>query len=246
LRLAARRGVMDAVTDTTSVHRTGREVKDGVSQGPVVVVLAAGRGARFGGEGHELAQTFGVSTVLGTTLAHAVQSQLAVVVVTTEALLPFAAPWLAERDIVLLPPVDAAGGLPLGMGYSIAAGVAARAHAPGWLLLPGDMPMIQPGSLRAVVRAMPQHPVVYAQHQGRRGHPVGFGVELYSELATLSGDEGARRLIARYPAHGVEVGDAGVLMDLDTPGDLDLLRERYAARHGAPAAGAAPATTSRG
>ena len=70
------------------------------------------------------------------------------------------------------------------------------------------------------------HPVVYAQHRGRRGHPVGFASELYSELALLSGDEGARRLVARYPAQGVEVDDPGVLLDVDTIADLTGLRRQ--------------------
>jgi molybdenum cofactor cytidylyltransferase len=64
---------------------------------------------------------------------------------------------------------------------------------------------------------------VYAQHRGRRGHPVGFSPELYSELVQLSGDEGARRLVARYPSHGVELDDPGVLADVDTNDDLAAL-----------------------
>jgi molybdenum cofactor cytidylyltransferase len=40
----------------------------------------------------------------------------------------------------------------------------------------------------------------------------------------LTGDEGARRLVARYPAHGVEVDDPGVLIDVDTQDDLIALR----------------------
>jgi molybdenum cofactor cytidylyltransferase len=43
-------------------------------------------------------------------------------------------------------------------------------------------------------------------------------------LALLSGDEGARRLVARYPAFGVEVDDPGVLIDVDTEDDLERLR----------------------
>ena len=112
------------------------------------------------------------------------------------------------------------------MGYSIATGVIARPDAAGWLILPGDMPMIQPATLLAVARELSQHTVVYAQHRGQRGHPVGFAAELYSELAVLEGDEGARRLVARYPAHGVEVDDPGVLIDIDTEADLDGLRSR--------------------
>jgi molybdenum cofactor cytidylyltransferase len=201
----------------------------------VLVVLAAGRGARFrdgpGERGHKLEQAFGHSTVLGSTLANAVQSGLPLVVVTTAALLGHVTAAVAERDTIVLPEVG--GGdvtEPLGMGYSIAAGVSARANAGAWLILPADMPLVQPDTLRAVAQALPQHPVVYAQYQGRRGHPVGFGTELYSELVQLSGDEGARRLIGRYPAHGVEVSDSGVLMDMDTEDDLQRLRALQAAR----------------
>ena len=203
--------------------------------GPVVVVLAAGQGSRFGGAarqlGHKLAQVFAGSTVIGSTLSNVLRSGLSLVVVTTEELQPLVAAFVPPDDVVLLPAVGSDGvDLPLGMGYSIAAGVSARAHASGWVVLPADMPMIQPESVRAVAGAMPQHPVVYAQHRGRRGHPVGFAAELYSELALLSGDDGARRLVARYPAHGVELPDVGVLMDLDTEADLQALRTVHAAR----------------
>jgi molybdenum cofactor cytidylyltransferase len=110
------------------------------------------------------------------------------------------------------------------MGFSIATGVAERSGAPGWLVLPGDMPLVQPATLLAVATALEQYPVVYAQYRGRRGHPVGFAAELYSELVLLTGDDGARRVVARYPAFGQEVPDAGALMDLDTPADLAVLR----------------------
>ena len=94
---------------------------------------------------------------------------------------------------------------------------------------------MQPTTLLAVSRALDHHPVAYAQHKGRRGHPVGFGAELYSELVTLSGDEGARRLVARYPAHGVEVDDGGVLLDVDTRDDLERLRQMQQSAAAVPA-----------
>ena len=187
---------------------------------PTIVIPAAGRGSRFAGPQHKLEQPFGGSTVLGSTVRHAVQTQLPVVVVTTEALQPIVAELLAARDIVVLSAFDAARG----MGHTIATGVAERSGAPGWLVLPGDMPLVRPDSILAVATALEQHAVVYAQHLGRRGHPVGFSAELYSELIALTGDEGARRLMARYPAHGQEVDDPGVLLDVDTAADLEALR----------------------
>ena len=193
--------------------------------GPVVIVVAAGRGSRFSGRGHKLLQALGSSTVLGTTLGHVLESGLALVVVTTAALGSEAARFVARRDVLVLGDEEAARG----MGHSIAAGVSARPEAPGWLVLPGDMPLVAPATLLAVADAVAEHPVVYAQHHGRRGHPVGFAAELLSELRQLSGDEGARRLLARYPAHGIELDDPGVLVDVDTVEDLAAARARTAA-----------------
>ena len=191
---------------------------------PTIVVLAAGRGSRFGGPKHKLQQPFDGSTVLGATLRHAIETQLPVLVVTTAALTPLVAGLLATRDIVVL----SAGEAARGMGYSIAAGVAERSGAPGWIVLPGEMPLVLPDTLLAVATALEQHPVVYAQHRGRRGHPVAFAAELFSELILLDGDDGARRVVARYPSHGLEVEDPGVLLDVDTPSDLDTLRANVA------------------
>jgi len=191
---------------------------------PAVIVLAAGKGSRFLGTEHKLVQSLGSLTVLGTTLRQAIASHLPVVVVTTEALADVARRSVAARDVVLIPEVGTDGQNGLGMGYSIAAGVSARPDASGWLILPGDMPRVQPDTLQRVARELASHAVVYAQYKGRRGHPVGFSGELYSELVALSGDEGARRVIARYPAFAVNVEDAGVLVDVDTVADLDSVR----------------------
>ncbi len=197
---------------------------------PAVIVLGAGRGSRFGGTEHKLMQSLGTSTVFGSTLRHAVASLLPVVVVTTPPLAELARLSIAARDIVVLPSVgsktESGEERALGMGHSISAGVGLRADAGGWLVLPGDMPLVMPSSIQAIARALGSHAVVYAQHKGRRGHPVGFSAELYSELVALTGDEGARRLIARYPAIGLELDDAGVLIDIDTPADLDRVRRR--------------------
>ncbi|MGY4828159.1 nucleotidyltransferase family protein [Sphaerotilaceae bacterium SBD11-9] len=195
-----------------------------MSSRPAVVVLAAGQGSRFQGFQHKLMQGLGASTVIATTISNALATELPVLVVTTEPLVELVSRHVATRDVVVLPAVTSAASRALGMGYSIAAGVAARSDASGWLILPADMPMVQTRTLNAVASALESHPVAYAQYRGRRGHPVGFAAELYSELVMLTGDEGARRLLARYPSQGVEVDDPGVLLDVDTEDDLARVR----------------------
>lgn len=195
-----------------------------------VIVLAAGKSARFTAGHHKLVQPLGATCVLAATLANAIASHLRVVVVTTEELVDIARSSVAARDVVVLPSAsDAVARAQPGMGASIAAGVGASADSRGWLVLPGDMPLVQAATMVAVARSLDHHPVAYAQHRGRRGHPVGFAAELYSELIALGGDEGARRIIARYPAFAVERDDPGILVDIDTEEDLLAARRDHAA-----------------
>ncbi len=55
-----------------------------------------------------------------------------------------------------------------------------------------------------------------------RGHPVGFARRHYAALAELTGDEGAKAILAEHRdrLQLIEVADAGVLRDIDTPADI--------------------------
>ena len=169
---------------------------------PVVLVLASGRGERFraaGGQGHKLSALLDGVAVLERTLAAVRASGL---------------PWHLE---------DA--GHP-GMGDSIAAAVRAQAQAPGWLVLPGDLPLVAPQTLCAIAAALQAGAEVAAPvYHGARGHPVGFAAVLGPELRALTGEQGASALVRAAQARGtlrsVAVGDAGVVADIDTPADLE-------------------------
>jgi len=193
---------------------------------PAVVVLAAGAGSRYHGTRHKLSEKLGGDSVLVRTLRNAIASEMAVVLVISEALVAEAQGLVATRDMVVVGARSLRSQTGWGMGDSIAAGVSIHASAGGWLVLPGDMPLVRPSSLRAVAAALDQQPIAFAQHRGRRGHPVGFGAELFSELVMLKGDEGARRLLARYPTAAVELDDPGVLFDIDTVDDLAVAQRR--------------------
>ena len=186
-------------------------------------MLAAGAGSRYRGTRHKLTEQLGGDSVLVRTLRNAIASEMSVVLVISEALIDEAQGLVAPEDMVV---VDLRSQTGWGMGDSIAAGVSIHASATGWLVLPADMPLVRPSSLRAVAAALDQQPIAFAQHRGRRGHPVGFGAELFSELVMLKGDEGARRLLARYPTAAVELDDPGVLFDIDTVDDLAVAQRR--------------------
>ena len=202
-----------------------------------VIVLAAGLAGRLGARRKAAQAPDGngqAAAVLSASLSNAIASRLPVLVVTSADLAPLVHLQVAARDVVVVP-MQVRGN---GVGDSIAAAVSARADAPGWLVLPGDMTQVRPATLQQVALALQTHAVAYAQYRGRRGHPVGFSAELYSELVALHGDEGARRLVARYPAQAVEVDDPGVLIALDAVPDLATLRSVQGGR--AAAAGIPP------
>jgi len=110
-----------------------------------------------------------------------------------------------------------------GMGASLACAARAASEADGYLVALADMPFVRRSSIAGVREALEKGALVAAPYfRARRGHPVGFAGRLRGELAELSGDEGARRVLEAHAADLVKVpvGDPGVVRDIDRPADL--------------------------
>ncbi|MES2941707.1 MAG: nucleotidyltransferase family protein [Pseudomonadota bacterium] len=168
---------------------------------PVVIILAAGRGERFaasGGTVHKLQALLAGKTVLNHVLDAVQASGLPFHVVQADVSRP-------------------------GMGDSIAAGVRATPDAPGWLILPADLPLLRAETLRLIAFA-PDANTTVPLYRGQRGHPVRFSAVCGPELVNLKGEEGASRILRAQAAIGlvtfVDVDDAGVVTDIDTLDDL--------------------------
>lgn len=110
-----------------------------------------------------------------------------------------------------------------GMGASLACAARAAGQADGYLVALADMPFVRPSSIAAVRDALAAGALLAAPYfRTRRGHPVGIAGRFRTELESLGGDEGAKRLLAAHEAELVKVpvGDPGVVRDIDQPGDL--------------------------
>jgi molybdenum cofactor cytidylyltransferase len=177
---------------------------------PTILVLASGRGDRFrasGGQGSKLRALLAGRSVLERTLDAVRASGL-----------PFH--------------VEAAGHP--GMGDAIAAAVRATRDADGWLVVPGDLPLVASQTFRAVAAALAVHEVVVPTWQGERGHPVGFAASCGDELAARTGAEGAASIVraraGRNAVHLLPVQDPGIRIDIDTVDDLAAAERLLAQR----------------
>jgi molybdenum cofactor cytidylyltransferase len=190
------------------------------------ILLAAGRGARFGGA--KLLTPLPVAT-------HGVSAGTAIGVASCLHMLstlPEVFAVVRPGDSMLASQLRAAGARVVecaradeGMGASLACGVAATAAADGWIVALADMPWIAPASIAMVADALRAGAsIVATSHIGVRGHPVGFASRYYAALAGLSGDEGAKSILAAQREHLqlIEVADGGVLRDVDTPSDIEI------------------------
>jgi molybdenum cofactor cytidylyltransferase len=115
-----------------------------------------------------------------------------------------------------------------GMGDSIAAAVRATRDAAGWLILPGDLPLIHPETLHAVANALVEHAAVFPTFEGQRGHPVGFSAQCRAGLESLKGNQGAALVLSTYHAIELVVNDAGAVTDIDTLDDLYRVAHKLA------------------
>jgi molybdenum cofactor cytidylyltransferase len=183
------------------------------------ILLAAGRGTRFGAAPKLLASLDGVPLV-----RHAAQAALSsragplVVVLGHEAEAVRAA--LTGLDAAFVENPHFADGL----STSLRAGFRALSpEADAAVVLLGDMPGVGSGLIDRLVAAYaPERPAaVVPVTGGRRANPVLLDRRLAGDIAALSGDRGAAGLLKDRPdVLELTVDDPGALLDVDTPAAL--------------------------
>jgi molybdenum cofactor cytidylyltransferase len=187
-----------------------------------ILILAAGASSRMGRGRDKLMQDANGIPLLARVIARAVATGLPLYVTIPGPNHPRAN---LVRD---------GGGVPVivtnwadGMSASIQAGLAALPNGtPGVMILPGDMPDLQSKDLQDIAHTAQTNPAAIIRataDDATPGHPVVFPADLFGELANLSGDAGARAVIAAHKNRLILHALPGTraLVDLDTQADWD-------------------------
>lgn len=169
-----------------------------------VLLLAAGRGSRFGGG--KLA-----APLAGKPLSRHASDRLATLPARRHlAICSAQTPELPGFDRLILTPPDAP------LATSIATGISALGPASAVLIALADMPLVPTRHFQALLAAFDGDRIA-SRVDGRLMVPAVFGCHHFGALLELEGDRGAGALL--HDAQGVDL-QASLAVDIDTAADL--------------------------
>ncbi len=117
-----------------------------------------------------------------------------------------------------------------GMFSSVRAGVSGLPQGAPFLLLPVDIPLVRPGSVRLLLERQAGHPgrILHPTYRGERGHPPLLPADLRADILAWGGEGGLMGLLARNEERALDipVADSHILLDMDTDQDVAALSER--------------------
>lgn len=182
------------------------------------LVLAAGSARRFGGD--KLSTSFQGRPLLDHAIAAARAAPVERVIVVCSDRIAIDH-WKGE------PVVEALRISSTSLSQSLNAGLSAVADADGAFIFLGDMPLIPHDAAGHLAGMLGANFAAVTRHNGRNGHPVLLSRRAVTEIAHLTGDEGAgRRLKQRDDVAHLEVTNDAILLDVDHREDIALLEKR--------------------
>lgn len=188
------------------------------------VVLAAGRSQRMGAANKLLSPVEG-RPMIARAVEAALGSRASPVVIVTGHGAEAIRAALAGHDVVFVHNPDYRAG----MSGSLRAGVAALPEdVDGAVICLGDMPRVTSALIDRLIDAFDPdagRAICLPVYRGKRGNPVLWAARFFPEIGRLTGDVGARHLLAAHDSAVFEVvcDDEGVLIDVDTPETLARL-----------------------
>lgn len=202
-----------------------------MTQSAAILLLAAGAATRMRGADKMLQPVDGAPCIRA--MAARALATGARVVVTLPPDRPLRGAALAGIGVETVVVPNAA----LGMSASIITGLGAIGAASGVMIVPADMPGLGTSDfaeMLALHRNSPDRILRACTAGGEMGHPVLFPRQFFAELSEISGDMGARAVLARHADAITPVPLLGdrALLDLDTPEAWQAYRNRSASSPG--------------
>jgi molybdenum cofactor cytidylyltransferase len=196
------------------------------------IVLAAGRSSRMGSR-NKLLEPIDGKPIIARVAQIAIESGVVCPVIVVTG---FEAGRVSEAlqglDVTIVNNPD----FEQGMSTSLRAGLRALPlDCDGAVILLGDMPQIEASDIAALVAAAEaRNAICVPIRDGKQGNPVLWGAAYFAEMMLLTGDKGAKQLLAKHRDKIIEVPIASdrIFADIDTEDDLARFRSVMPAKAG--------------
>lgn len=108
-----------------------------------------------------------------------------------------------------------------GMSQSIVASVLSCNTSTGWLFVLADMPYVKASTIENIRDSARTNRIIQPVFEGKPGNPIAIGHDFAPKLRQLTGDNGAKQIVqnAGEALMQLELDDAGIHQDIDTPND---------------------------
>ena len=194
------------------------------------LILAAGRSTRMGAENKLLAD-LGGAPLIARTVANVLASQARPILLVVGHRSADIRAAVADQPLEIIDNADYA----TGMASSLRVGLGrVPSDADGAIVMLGDMPLIGASTIDRLVAEAADHPdaaAIVPTVGGEWAHPVLLRRALFPAVAALSGDVGARKILAqRSDTRLLAFNDARLLLDADDPQALELVLKEWARR----------------
>lgn len=176
------------------------------------VVLAAGSARRFGSD--KLSASFAGEPLVSHAIRAALAAPVTRVIVVAHPALTFE----------VQPGVETVRIASSALSDSLRAGLAAAGDVDGLFVFLGDMPLVPHGAAAHLAERIADAYAAMPLHAGKPGHPVLLSRRAFADVATLTGDAGAGKLLrTRGDVVFYDCPDPLIHADVDRPDDLDQL-----------------------
>jgi len=189
------------------------------------IILAAGASRRLG-RPKQLLELDG-ETLLARTIRCAREAGAEPVLAVLGADAPLISQSVPMKEVVTVLNPEWQEGIASSLRAGIRSLLSIVPEAPGAILLVCDQPRLGAAHIRALIEdfhASSETAVIASTYNKMRGIPAIFPRALFPRLLVLTGDKGARGILAGPRCPIVEVPFAGGEIDIDSPADLERLK----------------------
>jgi molybdenum cofactor cytidylyltransferase len=188
------------------------------------IVLAAGRSERMGS--NKLLADLGGKPLITHSIEMLLTSNVYDVIVVTGNEDEMVRQALHSLDVAFAHNPNFAKGLSTSLKVGLNA---VSLDADGALICLGDMPLIEMRTINQLISSfdeMSHHTICIPIYDGVRGNPVLWGRRHFKVLESIEGDQGGKPLMASLAKEifEVEAESKTILLDVDTPGDLQEIK----------------------